>query len=81
MLDYGFRAFAFDPIVAVSHPDNRASHRVLEKIGLARQADAVHYRQTLAAFRLSRADYLASGKNLGAGPASAATPSGPPRTP
>ena len=81
VLDYGFRAFAFDPIVAVSHRENRASHRVLQKIGLARQADAVHYRQTLAVFRLSRADYLASGKNLGDGPAQAATPSDPPRTP
>jgi RimJ/RimL family protein N-acetyltransferase len=61
VLDCGFRAFEFDPIVAVSHPKNRASHRVLRKIGLARQADAVHYRQTVAVFRLSRADYLASG--------------------
>jgi RimJ/RimL family protein N-acetyltransferase len=81
VLDQGFRSFAFDPIVAVSHRENRASHRVLQKIGLARQADAVHYRQTLAVFRLSRADYLASGKGQGDGPAQAATPSDPPRTP
>ena len=60
VLDHGFRGFAFDPIVAVSHPDNRASHRVLEKIGLVRQADAVHYQQRVAFFRLSRADYLKS---------------------
>jgi RimJ/RimL family protein N-acetyltransferase len=62
VLDYGFRGFEFDPIVAVSHPDNLASRRVLQKIGLARQADAVHYGQTAAVFRLSRAEYLALGK-------------------
>ena len=81
VLDYGFRSFEFDPIVAVSHPENRASHRVLQKIGLMRQADAFHYSQTLAVFRLSRAEYLALGKGEGGGPEQAATPSGPPRTP
>lgn len=59
VLEHGFRGFEFDPIVAVSHPDNRASQRVLEKIGLMRQDDAVHYAQRVAVFRLSRADYLA----------------------
>ena len=34
VLDHGFRVFAFDPIVAVAHPDNTASRRVLEKLGL-----------------------------------------------
>ncbi len=81
VLDQGFRSFAFDPIVAVSHPANRASHRVLQKIGLARQADAVHYGQPVALFRLARADYLASDQGRSAGSASAATPSDPPRTP
>jgi RimJ/RimL family protein N-acetyltransferase len=81
VLDQGFRSFAFDPIVAVSHPDNLASHRVLQKIGLVRQADAVHYRQKVSVFHLSRADYLASDQGQGTGPAKAATPSGPPRPP
>lgn len=63
VLDHGFRGFAFDPIVAVCHPENRASQRVLEKIGLARQGDAVHYAQTVAVFSSSRADYLASAKD------------------
>ena len=69
VLDHGFRGFRFDPIVAVSHPDNLASHRVLEKLGLVRQADAVHYRQKVAVFRLSRAEYLASGTSQGDGSA------------
>lgn len=67
VLDHGFRDFAFDPIVAVSHPENRASHRVLEKIGLVRQAAAVHYDQTVAFFRLSRADYQKSAGAVGRG--------------
>jgi len=79
VLDHGFRGFAFDPIVAVSHPENRASHRVLEKIGLVRQADAVHYDQTVALFRLNRADYLASAGDVGR--LTAATRSDLPRTP
>lgn len=59
VLDHGFRDFGFDPIVAVAHPDNGASHRVLEKIGLVRVGSAFHYGQTLAFFRLSRESYLA----------------------
>jgi RimJ/RimL family protein N-acetyltransferase len=78
VLDQGFRGFAFDPIVAVSHPDNKVSHRVLEKIGLVRQADAVHYGQTTAFFRLSRGDYLSSNGGENGAPR-AASRSGRPR--
>ena len=62
-LDHGFRVFGFDPIVAVIHPENRASQRVAEKIGLRRQADGVHYGVTVAVFSLSRADYLEANKS------------------
>ena len=34
VLAIGFDEFGFDPIVAVTHPDNGASQHVLEKIGL-----------------------------------------------
>ena len=33
VLDHGFRRLGFDPIVGVTHPANRASQRVLEKLG------------------------------------------------
>ena len=59
VLDYGFRTLEPDPIVAVIHPDNRASHRVLEKIGLVRVGTGFHYGQTLPFYRLSREAYLA----------------------
>jgi RimJ/RimL family protein N-acetyltransferase len=55
VLDHGFRVLGLDPIVAVAHPENRASRQVLEKIGLAR-----HYGLDLAFYRLARAEYLAA---------------------
>lgn len=58
VLDHGFRVLRFDPIVGVTHPDNHASQRVLEKIGLCREGTAHHYGQELCFFRLPRAAYL-----------------------
>jgi RimJ/RimL family protein N-acetyltransferase len=54
VLDHGFGVFGFDTIVAVAHPENQASHRVLEKIGMAAEGTAFHYGQELAFYRLSR---------------------------
>ena len=66
VLDHGFRQLGLDPIVAVTHPDNRASQRVLTKIGLRPSGEAWFYGQWLPFFRLSRADYLASQRSSGA---------------
>jgi RimJ/RimL family protein N-acetyltransferase len=60
VLDHGFRELGFDPIVAVAHPDNLASRRVLEKTGLREEGLAPHYGADLAFYRLTRGDYLAS---------------------
>ncbi len=57
-LDHGFRELKLDLIVAVSDPDNAASHRVLLKIGLRVQGRERHYGLELAFFKLSRGDYL-----------------------
>jgi RimJ/RimL family protein N-acetyltransferase len=59
VLDHGFRDLGIDPIVAVTHPGNRGSQHVLEKIGLKPSGTAWHYGQQLAFYRLSRAEYLA----------------------
>lgn len=59
VLNHGFRTLGLDPIVAVSHPDNAASHRVLHKIGLRAQGRARHYGQDLSFFALSQSAYLA----------------------
>lgn len=58
-LAHGFRNLGLDRIVAVSHPDNAASHRVLAKIGLRAQGRARHYGQEVSFFALSREAYLA----------------------
>ena len=60
VLDHGFRHVGFDPIVAVTHPANLASQRVLAKIGLIACGRALHYGQQLSFFRLSRTEYLAA---------------------
>lgn len=57
VLAHGFDALAIDPIVGVTHPDNRASQRVLEKVGLVRDGTAFHYGHDLPFFRLDRAGY------------------------
>ncbi len=58
-LDHGFRARALDPIVAVSDPDNAASHKVLHKIGLRAAGTARHYGRELAFFELRRDEFVA----------------------
>ena len=60
VLDHGFRALVFDPIVAVTHPANLASQHVLAKIGLAARGSAFHYGQRLRFFHLSRAAFLSA---------------------
>jgi RimJ/RimL family protein N-acetyltransferase len=58
-LDHGFRELELDPIVAVSDPDNAASHNVLRKIGLRAAGTARHYGRELPFFELRRGEYLA----------------------
>ena len=60
VLDHGFCVLGFDPIVAVAHPANLASRRVLGKIGLRYEGMARHYDAHLAFHRLTRGEYLAS---------------------
>ena len=62
VLQHGFTVFGFDPIVGVTHPDNLASQRVLEKIGLRLQGSARHYGLDVQFYRLDRADYTSSGE-------------------
>jgi RimJ/RimL family protein N-acetyltransferase len=59
VLAHGFGELGLDAVVAVTHPDNRASQRVLEKIGLRPAGEAWHYGQWLRFFRLDRTHYRA----------------------
>lgn len=60
VLDLGFRTFGIDPIVAVTHPDNAGSQKVLENIGLEPNGTKIHYGQEQKFYSLSRESYLAS---------------------
>jgi RimJ/RimL family protein N-acetyltransferase len=57
VLDHGFRELGLDPIVAVAHPDNLASRRVLEKLGFHHQGRARYYGSEVAFYRLARSQY------------------------
>jgi RimJ/RimL family protein N-acetyltransferase len=61
VVDHGFRVLAIDPIVAVTHPENQASRRVLEKLGFHYEGLRHHYGADLAFYALKRPDYLSSG--------------------
>jgi RimJ/RimL family protein N-acetyltransferase len=59
VLDHGFRELELDPIVAVAHPDNLASRRVLEKLGFRHEGPARYYGTEVAFYRLCGRQYLA----------------------
>lgn len=56
-LRYGFEDLGLDRIVAVVHPENIASRRVIEKIGLKYVKDAWFYNKKLKYYAISRDQY------------------------
>ena len=42
-LEYGFNELKFDRIIAVTHPDNIAARRVVEKLGMVLEGKGRHY--------------------------------------
>jgi len=59
VLAHGFGALRLDPIVAVTHPENEGSKRVLQKLGFRYQGMATHYNRRVASFRLYCASFAA----------------------
>lgn len=57
VLEYGFEVLRIDPIVAVTHPANKASQSVLAKIGLRYRGPRFHYGLDLSFFELTLSDY------------------------
>ena len=55
VLAHGFDALALARIVGVTYPDNVASQRVLCKIGMRDEGDAIHYGRTMRVFVAERA--------------------------
>lgn len=59
MLRYGFGERGLDRIVAVTHPDNAASQRVLRKLGLEYRGIGRYYDRDASYFVIERQKYLA----------------------
>jgi len=55
VLAHGFDALALGRIVGVTYPDNLASQRVLRKIGMRDDGEAVHYGRAMRMFVAERA--------------------------
>ncbi|HMO81079.1 MAG TPA: GNAT family N-acetyltransferase [Pyrinomonadaceae bacterium] len=58
-LDHGFRDLGLDRIVAVAHPDNIASRRIMEKLGLRYEKTQEHYGEMCVFYAISADEYLA----------------------
>ena len=56
-LDYGFTELDLDRIVAITRPENLASQRVLEKIGMRFERNARYYDMEVRYFSIPRARY------------------------
>lgn len=57
-LQYGFQTLKLDRILALSFPDNIASQRVMQKIGMRHQGETEQYYQTrLVLYTADRADW------------------------
>ncbi len=53
-LRYGFEELKLDRVIAVAVPENLASRRVMEKIGMQYQGIAFYYNSDLACYSISR---------------------------
>jgi ribosomal-protein-alanine N-acetyltransferase len=74
VLEHGFTELKLDPIVAVAHPDNLASRRVLAKLGFRYERPTRYYGAEVAFYRLTRSRYLgAAGEAAAAGGTRAAS--------
>lgn len=60
VLKYGFEVANLPQIVAVAKPENIASRRVLEKVGLKYEKDAYFYENNVVYYSISREAYLSN---------------------
>lgn len=60
VLKYGFEVANLPQIVAVAKPENFASRRVLEKVGLKYEKDAYFYENNVVYYSISREAYLSN---------------------
>jgi len=58
-LRFGFEECSLEQIIALAHPDNAASRRVMEKLGLAFDCITEYFEMTVARYALTAAEYAA----------------------
>jgi RimJ/RimL family protein N-acetyltransferase len=56
-LAYGFETLGLDRIVAVAWPENAASWRVMEKLGMTRVGPGHHYGHETLLYRITREEF------------------------
>ena len=59
-VDYGFTTFEFAEIIGITHPQNRASQRVLEKIGMTFTAATRYFEMECCRYAVDQATWLGS---------------------
>jgi ribosomal-protein-alanine N-acetyltransferase len=59
-LKYGFETAGLDRIVAVAHPDNTGSWRIMEKCGMKYQGNEMHYGFDCVYYAITREEFLSS---------------------
>ncbi|MEZ5307211.1 MAG: GNAT family N-acetyltransferase [Pyrinomonadaceae bacterium] len=57
-LDFGFREKGLERIVAVAHPDNTGSWRIMEKLGMKFEKRDFHYDMEVVFYGISRDEFL-----------------------
>lgn len=61
-LKYGFEKAALEQIVAVAHPDNTGSWRIMEKCGMRYQRNELHYGIDCVFYAISKKEFLGGTK-------------------
>jgi len=56
-LRYGFESLGFDSIAAVTRPDNWRSRRVMQRLGMSFEREAVYHGYGCVCYRLAREDW------------------------
>ena len=59
-LDHGFREHGLERIVAIALPENIASRRIMEKLGMKFEKNEVHYDEECAFYGISKREFFGS---------------------
>ena len=54
--DYAFDVIGVDHVIAVAHPDNIASHRVMQRVGMTYRGIETHYDEDCTTYVMHKTD-------------------------